>query len=86
VCFLASCSMPNGGSIIVLDDRAARAEAIARNIPLLGTAGILLRDKEQGRIEFVRPTLYSVREITRVPTTASRPACPMWVGVAVCSI
>ena len=38
-----------------------REEAIRRNIPLLGTAGILLRAKEQGRIAAVRPPLDAVR-------------------------
>src|SRR5262249_17126441 len=54
-------AIENPGAIVVLDDRAARAEAIRRNIPLLGTAGILLRAKEQGRIAAVRPTLDAVR-------------------------
>jgi predicted nucleic acid-binding protein len=57
-----SLAMANPGAIVVLDDRAARAEAIRRNIPLLGTAGILLRAKEQGRIAAVRPTLDAVRQ------------------------
>jgi predicted nucleic acid-binding protein len=46
----------------VFDDRAAREEANRRDIPLLGTAGILLRAKEQGRIAAVRPTLDAVRQ------------------------
>ena len=37
-----SLAIENPGAIVVLDDRAAREEAIRRNIPLLGTAGILL--------------------------------------------
>jgi uncharacterized protein len=56
-----SLALENPGAIVVLDDRAARAEALRRNIPLLGTAGILLRAKEQGRIAAVRPTLDAVR-------------------------
>jgi predicted nucleic acid-binding protein len=54
-------AIANPGAIVVLDDRAAREEAIRRKIPLLGTAGILLRAKEQGRIAAVRPTLDVVR-------------------------
>jgi predicted nucleic acid-binding protein len=57
-----SLALENPGAIVVLDDRAARAEAIRRNIPLLGTAGILLRAKEQSRIAAVRPTLDAVRQ------------------------
>ena len=57
-----SLALENPGAVVVLDDRAARSEAIRRNIPLLGTAGILLRAKEQGRIAAVRPTLDAVRQ------------------------
>ena len=57
-----SLAIANPGAIVVLDDRAARAEAIRRQIPLLGTAGILLRAKEQGRIAAVRPPLDAVRQ------------------------
>jgi uncharacterized protein len=56
-----SLAIENPGAIVVLDDRAAREEAIRRHIPLLGTAGILLRAKEQGRIAAVRPPLDAVR-------------------------
>jgi predicted nucleic acid-binding protein len=55
-----SLALANPGATVVLDDRAARAEAMRRNIPLLGTVGILLRAKEQGRIAAVRPTLDAV--------------------------
>jgi predicted nucleic acid-binding protein len=57
-----SLAIQNPGAIVILDDRAARAEAILRNIPLLGTAGVLLRAKEHGRLESVRPTLDAVRQ------------------------
>ena len=56
-----SLAIQDPGAVVVLDDRAARAEAIRRNIPLLGTAGILLRAKGQGRITAVRPALDAVR-------------------------
>jgi predicted nucleic acid-binding protein len=55
-----SLAIENPGSIVVLDDRAARTEAIRRNIPLLGTGGILLRAKEQARIPAVQPILDAV--------------------------
>jgi predicted nucleic acid-binding protein len=57
-----SLALENPGAIVVLDDRAARAEAVRRSIPLLGTAGILLRAKEQGLTAAVRPTLDAVRQ------------------------
>jgi predicted nucleic acid-binding protein len=56
-----SLAIANPGAIVVLDDHAAREEAIRRSIPLLGTAGILLRAKEQGRLTVVRPTLHALR-------------------------
>lgn len=59
---LLSLAIENPGAIVILDDRAARSEAILRNIPLLGTAGVLLRAKEQWRLESVRPTLDAVRQ------------------------
>jgi predicted nucleic acid-binding protein len=57
-----SLAIENPGAILVLDDQAARAEATRQRIPLLGTAGILLRAKEQGRIPAVQPTLDAVRQ------------------------
>jgi uncharacterized protein len=69
-----SLAIENPGAIVVLDDRAAREEAIRRDIPLLGTAGILLRAKQQGRIAAVRPPLDAVRQVglySRIASTAS---------------
>jgi len=57
-----SLAMENPGAIVVLDDGAARKEAIKRSIPLLGTAGIFLRAKQQSRIVAVRPLLDAVRQ------------------------
>jgi len=57
-----SLAIENPGAVVVLDDHEARKEATRRNIPLLGTAGILLRAKEQGRIAAVRPTLDALRQ------------------------
>jgi uncharacterized protein len=57
-----SLAIENPGAIVILDDRAAREEAVRRHIPLLGTAGILLRAKEQGRVAAVRPPLDAVRQ------------------------
>ena len=55
-------AIENPGAIVILEDHAARKEATRRNIPLLGTSGILLRAKEQARIDAVRPTLDAVRQ------------------------
>jgi predicted nucleic acid-binding protein len=52
-----SLALENPGSWVVLDDRLARQVAIHLNIPLLGTAGILLRAKNAGHLEAVHPVL-----------------------------
>jgi uncharacterized protein len=45
------------GSMVLLDDRLARAVARMRNIPLTGTAGVLLKAKQEGHISAVAPLL-----------------------------
>jgi len=57
-----SLAVENPGAVVVLDDQDARKEAARRSIPLLGTSGILLRAKEQGRLAAVRPTLDALRK------------------------
>jgi predicted nucleic acid-binding protein len=57
-----SLAIANPGAIVILDDHAGRAEAARRNIPMLGTAGILLRAKQQGRIPAVGPPLAQLRD------------------------
>ena len=42
---------------VLLDERAARAMAIMRGLPIIGTAGLLVRAKDQGFIPAVRPFL-----------------------------
>jgi predicted nucleic acid-binding protein len=42
---------------LLLDERAARAVAVARGLRVIGTAGLLVRAKEQGMINAVRPIL-----------------------------
>ena len=42
---------------VVLDERAARAVATTRGLQIIGTAGLLVRAKRQGRIAAVRPFL-----------------------------
>jgi len=43
------------GSVVVLDDAAARASARSLNLHLTGTLGILLEAKRSGLIGAVRP-------------------------------
>jgi uncharacterized protein len=42
---------------VLLDERAARAIAITRGLPVIGTAGLLVRAKDRGFIPAVRPFL-----------------------------
>jgi uncharacterized protein len=42
---------------VLLDERAARAIAITRGLPVIGTAGLLVRAKDRGLIPAVRPFL-----------------------------
>jgi len=42
---------------VLLDERAARAIAITRGLPVIGTAGLLVRAKERGFIPAVGPFL-----------------------------
>jgi predicted nucleic acid-binding protein len=52
-----SLALEQPGSWVVLDDRLARQAAVHLNIPLLGTAGVLLRAKQAGYVKAVRPIL-----------------------------
>jgi len=45
------------GSPVLLDDRVARAVANMRHIRMTGTAGILLKAKQEGHIPAVAPLL-----------------------------
>jgi predicted nucleic acid-binding protein len=52
-----SLALEHPGSWVVLDDKLARQAAVHLNLPLLGTAGILLRAKRAGHLDEVRPVL-----------------------------
>jgi uncharacterized protein len=52
-----SLGLEHPGSWVVLDDKLARQAAVHLNIPLLGTAGILLRAKRAGHLPKVEPVL-----------------------------
>lgn len=45
------------GVRIILDDRKAREAAQRLNIPVTGTVGILLKAKQAGLVESIRPSL-----------------------------
>ena len=46
---------------VILDDNAARREAIARGLPVIGTVGVLLIAKTQRIIPAARPILNNLR-------------------------
>jgi predicted nucleic acid-binding protein len=50
------------GSLVILDDGFARAVATARGIRLTGTAGVLLKAKQEGHIHAVAPLLDTLRQ------------------------
>ena len=52
-----SLALEHPGSWVVLDDKLARQAAVHLHLPLLGTAGILLRAKHAGHLQAVRPVL-----------------------------
>lgn len=52
-----SLALEHPGSWVVLDDKLARQAANHLNLPLLGTAGILLRAKHAGHLHAIRPVL-----------------------------
>jgi predicted nucleic acid-binding protein len=52
-----SLALEHPGSWVVLDDKLARQAAVHLNLPLLGTAGILLRAKDAGHLRAVKPVL-----------------------------
>ena len=47
---------------VLLDERAARAIAITRGLPVIGTAGLLVRAKDRGVIPAVRPFLTRMQD------------------------
>ncbi len=57
--------MENPGSLLVLDDLAARSAAAASGLALIGTIGILLHGKRCGKIARLRPLINRLREDAR---------------------
>ena len=48
--------------LLLIDDRCGRAEARRHDLPLIGTAAVLLLAKEQGHIDACRPLLDALIE------------------------
>ena len=56
-------AIENPGSLVLLDDGLAREIAGARNIKLTGTAGILLKAKQERHIEAVEPLIRMLTQL-----------------------
>jgi predicted nucleic acid-binding protein len=52
-----------GADLLVSDDAAARREAAARGLTVTGTIGVLVRGREQGRIDAVLPHALELRRL-----------------------
>ena len=58
-------SMEHPGSILILDDLAARAAASANGLPFTGTLGLLASAKARGLITALAPALHQLRTQAR---------------------
>lgn len=47
---------------LLIDEKAARRVAMARNLPLIGTMGVLLLSKRQGELENVKDVLDQMQQ------------------------
>ncbi len=54
-------SIDTAANLVILDDLPARRLALARGLPVVGTAGILVMAKRAGLIDSVRPDLDALR-------------------------
>jgi predicted nucleic acid-binding protein len=70
-------ALAQAGSVVVLDDLAARQCAHALNIPIEGTLGLLLVVKQVGLVAAVRPVLEHLRQAGMYMTD---PFLRHWVG------
>jgi hypothetical protein len=50
-------------SLVILDDRLAREVAKLQNLRITGTAGVLLRAKQEGHIQAIAPLLNKLTEL-----------------------
>lgn len=68
-----SLALEHPGSWVILDDKLARQAAVHLHLPLLGTAGILLRAKRAGHLQAVRPVLNQLADLGfRLTTETAR--------------
>ena len=56
-------ALAHPGFIAVLDDSAARSQARRLALPFLGTVGVVIRMKQAGLIDRVKPRLLQIRQV-----------------------
>lgn len=56
-----SLALEKGADFVVLDDKPARRLAAAIGLAVIGTVGVLMRAKEKGLVQAVRPHLDALR-------------------------
>jgi predicted nucleic acid-binding protein len=56
-------AIENPGSLVILDDRLAREIANSKNMRVTGTAGVILKAKQEGHIKLVRPIFESLKQL-----------------------
>lgn len=56
-------ALESPGSVVILDDGAARRTAVALGLGMTGTLGILLDGKKLGRIQRVRPLIEELHRL-----------------------
>jgi len=62
----------HSGAIALLDDLEARRCAESLDVPVLGTAGLVLAAKRKGRVETARPALEKLIEVGMYLSEATR--------------
>ncbi len=50
------------GAIVLIDERKGRRVAKAHDIPIIGTAAVLVKAKRMGKIAYVKPLLEQLTE------------------------
>ena len=55
-------ALAHPGFVAVLDDSAARSQARRLGVPVLGTVGVVIRMKQAGLIDKVKPPLLQIRQ------------------------
>ncbi|HEY4069235.1 MAG TPA: hypothetical protein VGM74_20170 [Burkholderiaceae bacterium] len=60
------------GAVVLVDERRGRACAVEMGLSVMGTLGLLVRAREAGLLERLRPATGSLSLLARIPVTESR--------------